>query len=207
MELLYRVKELLSSDTATLIERRVQDFRRTGDSSDLIIFSELSFCVLTANTSADLGIRMQEAIPPEGFAHWEENVLRDALRRSGYRFYNTRSSFIVENRWIIPRLRELLIWADHFELREYLARNLRGIGYKEASHFLRNVGIFDFAILDRHILKILSKYFHVEVPKTLSRKKYLEIEKLYISFSEKVGLQPGVLDLYLWRIDTNTVMK
>lgn len=52
------------------------------------------------------------------------------------------------------------------------------MSYKEASHFLRNVGFGeDVAILDRHILRNLERLAVIdEIPKTLSPKLYLEIE-------------------------------
>jgi len=38
---------------------------------------------------------------------------------------------------------------------EWLVKNLTGLGYKEAGHFLRNIGSGKIAILDRHILRNL----------------------------------------------------
>ena len=45
------------------------------------------------------------------------------------------------------------------ELRNWLAKNVKGYGLKEAGHFLRNIGISDnkITILDRHILRNLKK--------------------------------------------------
>lgn len=53
------------------------------------------------------------------------------------------------------------------------------MSYKEASHFLRNVGFGEnIAILDRHILRNLVKLEVIdELPKTLTPKLYLEIEE------------------------------
>ena len=64
------------------------------------------------------------------------------------------------------------------------------MGYKEASHFLRNIGLgYDIAILDRHILKNL-KLFNVidEIPSSISKKKYFEIEEKMRNFSKKIKL-------------------
>ena len=47
---------------------------------------------------------------------------------------------------------------DGYQAREWLVHNVKGIGYKEAGHFSRNIGFTqDLAILDRHILKNLKK--------------------------------------------------
>jgi len=64
---------------------------------------------------------------------------------------------------------------ENKDMREWLIRSIRGIGYKEASHFLRNIGLGEnLAILDRHILKNL-KFFGVieEIPASLPKKNIL----------------------------------
>ena len=64
------------------------------------------------------------------------------------------------------------------ERREWLVKNIKGLGFKEASHFLRNIGFDDYAIIDSHILDLLERYKFIKPPKTLTRKKYMEIEKI-----------------------------
>ncbi|GAJ17855.1 unnamed protein product, partial [marine sediment metagenome] len=34
---------------------------------------------------------------------------------------------------------------DEIKLREWVVKNFKGLGYKEASHFLRNIGYKNFA--------------------------------------------------------------
>ncbi len=196
-------KILLSED----IIAKVESFRnqRTAGKEDL--FFELCFCIMAANTSAELGIRMQKTLGKEPFLHYDQMDLRNALKMARYRFYNTRSAYIYNSRWIIDELPSIVNQMDPWEAREYLVNGVYGIGYKEASHFLRNVGVFDFAILDKHILKSLRSSFEVEIPKTLTGKKYLEIERKFIELSRSYGMQPGVLDLILWKEETGTVLK
>ena len=92
--------------------------------------------------------------------------------------------------------------------REWVAVNIKGLGYKEASHFLRNVGYFDLAILDRHILAVMKDYGLIDsIPSSLSRKKYLEIEKKFFELSELTSIKPGILDFYLWYMRTGKVLK
>src|SRR5256885_1237436 len=76
------------------------------------------------------------------------------------------------------KIKEKLLSKDRKELREFLVDNVKGLGMKEASHFMRNIGIGkDLAILDRHILKNLKLYGVVdEIPNSLTQKKYLDIE-------------------------------
>ncbi len=75
------------------------------------------------------------------------------------------------------------------ERREWIVENIKGIGYKEASHFLRNIGFYkNIAILDRHILKNLKLLGVIEeIPETLSKTKYLHIEKKMAEFAKKLG--------------------
>lgn len=84
-----------------------------------------------------------------------------------------------------------------------------GLGYKEAGHFLRNVGLGeDLAILDRHILKNLVLLGVIdEVPASLTKRRYLEIERRMIEFSKKTGIPMGHLDLLLWSKETGEIFK
>ena len=67
---------------------------------------------------------------------------------------------------------------DIMKTRDWFLKNVKGLGLKESSHFLRNIGFGDkIVILDRHILRSLFNYKVIdEIPKTLTKKIYLEIE-------------------------------
>ena len=118
-----------------------------------------------------------------------------------------RSKFIVESRWIVDKLPSLVNASDTFESREFLVQNILGLGYKEASHFLRNVGVFDFAILDKHILGMLrTENPELEI-KATSRKKYLNTEEIILDMARNINLEPGILDLYMWKIATGKIIK
>ena len=86
---------------------------------------------------------------------------------------------------------------------------MKGIGYKEASHFLRNIGFGEhLAILDRHIMKNLKLLGIIdEIPISLTRKKYLEIEQRMVKFSKKVKIPMKHLDLVLWYKETGEIFK
>lgn len=207
MGILDQVQELRDTETSLAIERREREFLEAGRSSKEFIFGELCFCVLTANTSAELGLMVQSRINPRFFITSDPVLLRDTLKEIRYRFYNVRSRFIVRNRWILEELPDLLRSDDRIGMRDYLVEKLDGIGYKESSHFLRNVGIFDFAILDKHILRLLSDEFSMDLTKPPTRRKYLEIEEKFIELADSIGMKPGILDLYLWKIATGKVLK
>lgn len=197
----------MDSEVSQIISTRVSEFREMGSRSREEIFGELCFCLLTANTSAELGIKTQSMIGLNGFLNYDRTFLRDELKRIRYRFYNVRSNFIVEARWIIDELPGLLKSSNRYDTREYLVENVKGLGYKEASHFLRNVGVFDFAILDKHIMKMLSVEYSFKLPKAVSRKEYFSNEEKVVDLARRVDLEPGIFDLYMWKIATGKVIK
>ena len=84
---------------------------------------------------------------------------------------------------------------------------MKGLGFKEASHFLRNIGYDDYAIVDFHIVDLLVRHNLIKKPKTLSRVKYLEIEEILRKIAKKSGLTLAELDLYLWFLETIKVLK
>ena len=97
---------------------------------------------------------------------------------------------------------------DNKEKREFLVENVKGLGLKEAAHYLRNTGHENLAILDRHILKNLVKVNAIdELPKTLTKKKYFEIEDKFKEFTEKVKIPMDHLDLLFWSMETGEVFK
>lgn len=191
------------------VETRFNEFKDLGENGDkLDLFSELSFCVMTANWSSKGGIKAQNYIGKESFANLDEKKLNQKMKEVGHRFPNTRTKYIVANRWIIDELPEI-IKNDPYESRKYIAKNVKGIGWKEASHFLRNVGVKDLAILDKHIMRIMKKNGMIlEIPKSgWSENKYLNIEEKLRPLSLKVGEDMGKLDLYLWYLAKGTIDK
>jgi len=143
----------------------------------------------------------------DGFLTLGYEELKEKLKELGHRFYSKRAEFIVNSRKYGDKIKDIVTSMHPFEAREWLVRNVKGIGYKEASHFLRNVGYFDFAILDRHVLGILRKYRIVELLKTLTRNRYLEIERKLRGIAEELGMKVGELDLYLWYMKTGKILK
>jgi N-glycosylase/DNA lyase len=191
------------------VEERFDEFTELGEKGDkLDLFSELSFCVMTANWSSKGGINAQKYIGKESFASLDEKNLNKKMKEVGHRFPNARTKYIVANRWIIDELPEI-IKKNPYEARKYIAKNVKGIGWKEASHFLRNIGVRDLAILDKHIMRIMHKNDMIsEIPKSgWSEKKYLDIEEKLRPLSLKFGEDMGKLDLYLWYLAKGSIDK
>ncbi len=200
------LKEIVKNSDP-LIDLRVKEFILAGQSGKEKLFSELCFCILAANTSAEMGIRVMNSVNLDHFLYSDLETLRSELKKVSCRFYNMRSKFIVDSRWIIDELPEIARTGDSMGTREYLAENLMGVGYKESSHFLRNVGKFECAILDKHILRMMNAWSGTDLKTSLSKKKYLEIEDAFIKMSDMLNMKPGVLDLYMWKMATGKVLK
>ena len=209
MKLITQINNANKKQLKTIVNTRLKEFKESGKKGNKEWFSELCFCLLTANTSAELGLRIQKELGYKGFTKFkDEEDLALRLKNSKYRFYNRRAHFIVlANNF--KNIKEIITKIkDKNEKREWLVKNIKGIGYKEASHFLRNVGYFDYAILDKHILRVLEENKLIkQVPKSINKKKYLLFEKILEKIAKKVNMSQGELDLYLWYTKTGKVLK
>jgi len=205
--LVEQIKHLKESDIKCLVESKVKEFKENRNKPITEIFKELCFCILTANFSAEKSIEIQRIIG-DGFITLPENELEEKLRSLGHRYPTLRARYIVEARKFIHQLDSILKSSpNEKDLRKWLTRNIKGIGYKEASHFLRNIGFMNLAIIDFHIVNLLLKYGLIDKPKTLTRRRYMDIERILSEVAEKTGLRLGELDLYLWYIETGKILK
>lgn len=188
------------------INSRLEDFSNI-DKTDLgQIFEELAFCLLTPQSkakSADISIR--NLVENNLLFYGTPEEIQTQL--TGIRFHITKSIRIVEARKTFSNFN--FDYSNIFNLRTEIVKSFKGIGYKESSHFLRNIGFGkDIAILDRHILKNLVKVNIVdEVPKNLTPKKYLEIEEKMRIFCQKIGINMDQLDLLFWSEETGEIIK
>jgi len=207
-ELAKVIRSLINSEVRDIVRFRVQEFKQLHQKGSDFWFSELCFCILTANSSAILGVNIQRQITPDGFKTLSLEQLTNRLTQLGHRFSNRRAEFIVNAR-IFSEIKEIVTgFADSRNARDWLVKNVKGLGLKEASHFLRNVGYFNLAILDRHIQRVMLEYGMVTMlPKSMTKRNYLAMEKKLRTLSEELALPIGVLDLYLWYMKTGKVLK
>lgn len=195
------------------IRARLAEFRRKLREPEEELFAELGFCLFTPQSKALSCDRAMSTLKQCG-------LLMKGSRREvsekmhGVRFRNQKAGYLVEARAVLLGKKESLKDAvsgssNSADLREWLVKNVRGLGYKEASHFLRNVGRGeDLAILDRHVLKNLVTYGVLEeVPRSLTRKRYLDIENKMRAFSKEIGVSMEELDLLFWSMETGRVFK
>lgn len=198
-----------------VIEARLAEFRAAGERGDAAIFEELCFCIVTAGSSARMGLKTIDALRdllPEG----SERELRERARDHRLRFWRIKPSYIWQTREYLRsrcgmRLRDLLeSFDDPSERRDFFARNraVKGLGYKETSHFLRNIGYRGYAILDKHIVNSLRELGVIGTGlKPTTRKGYLAIEKKMAFFAEEIGIDLDHLDLLLWSRKTGEILK
>jgi len=192
----------------------LKDFERNLNRTNSALFSELCFCLLTPQSKAvhcDKAIRhlVMSGLLFKG----DEDEISKKIRGL-VRFHNKKSRFIVEARKTLTSnkkldIKKILKKGDVKNVREWLVANIKGLGYKEGSHFLRNVGLgADLAILDTHILSNLKDLGIIkEVPPSGSIKKYLETEDRMRKFAEKIKIPLEELDLLFWSNETGFIFK
>jgi N-glycosylase/DNA lyase len=200
-------RRLRDSGIREKVDSRIREFKETGKKSENEIFKELCFCILTANFSAERGIKIQKEIG-NGFLKLSEKDLASKLSELGHRYPKIRAKFIAEARKHKNSLKETIeSFGSEENAREWVVNNVKGLGYKEASHFLRNIGFENLAIIDFHIIDILVRNKLIERPKTLTKKKYLEMENILRKLAKRLNMNLAELDLYLWYEETGKVLK
>jgi N-glycosylase/DNA lyase len=163
------------------------------------VFFELVFCIAVPQSKAPVCREcISRLVTDKSILKLDRDVLARAL--SGIRFPQNKARFIVEARekfdHIYDKISELK--HDPEQLREWLHDNVKGIGMKEASHFLRNIGLGeDMAILDIHILRTMQELGLIESMK-LTKKRYFENEKMFQNYALQLGLKPAELDIAIW---------
>lgn len=197
------------------IAGRLKEFEGVWDAAcDRRLWEEMVFCFFTGGCSAKMGLRSIEAVRPL-LQDGTQPELANAL--SGvHRYPNARSRYIVESRKFLDehcglRLKAKLESFDcSFERRDWLVKEkgIKGLGYKEASHYLRNIGFKGYAILDKHVLRCLAELKIIDDPKPPNtRSKYLTVEEKLKTLSHRTNIDFDEMDLVLWSMKTGEILK
>lgn len=214
----YRHLDLLREELAAkreAIDARLADFRAVGRGSDEQIFEELAFAILAIQSSARSSDAAVRALSQTGLL-WSEDVRAVArFLQHRTRFHNHKAAYLVSAyaRFFPlsgPVLKSTLEgFARPEDARAWLVAEVDGFGFKEASHFLRNIGHGEnLAILDRHILRNLVRHRVIHrLPTSLTPRRYLDIEARLQRFARTVGVSIGVLDLLWWSRQTGEIFK
>ena len=194
------------------INKQLKSFKAFSKKSNNEWFSELCFCILTANSKAQTAFNIQQIMnmqKPNGFLTLSQENISKIIQENKHRFHNNKSNFIVQARNYknIKTILKKEIKINR-EPRDFLIKNIKGIAYKESSHFLRNVGFLNYAILDRHILSLMNTHNLIkEHPKTLNKNNYLDIEKKLSVLCNYVNMSQAELDMYLFYIRSGQILK
>ena len=197
------------------VKRRLSEFEAIWEEgTDMHLWEEMVFCFFTGGCSAKMGLRSVEAVRPI-LMTGTQTELANALAGS-HRYPNARAGYIVYSRDFLrdhhgfKLRRKLQSFEDPMERRDWLVKEkgIKGLGYKEASHFLRNIGLKGYGILDKHILRSLAELKIIEDPKPPNtRSRYLTIEAKLKNLTEVTGIDFDELDLVLWSMKTGEILK
>lgn len=215
-----KIKEIEDLKNTYLVYKReiisrLKDFKQIWEQgTECDIFTELIFCIFTPQSKAKscwtavTNLRDKKLL-------FNGSACSISKKINIVRFKNKKSEYTVNARKLFKSGDKISIkskiskFSIPFEAREWLVKNVKGLGYKEASHFLRNIGLGEkLAILDRHILKNLKLMGVInKIPSSLSRNQYLEIEKGLDKFAKKIKIPMSHLDLLLWCKETGEIFK
>lgn len=189
------------------INQRLKEFSQIPETE---YFYELCFCICTPQSRAKNALQVVEKLKDANFFNKPFNPLKILEDKQHYiRFHNQKAIRLQRLISDYPFVLNILNSnRTTFEKRNEIKELINGFGFKESSHFLRNIGYRDLAILDRHILKhlVICKVFK-EVPKPNSARQYFEIEKKFQKFAQSVGIPLDELDLLFWSYETGEILK
>ena len=183
-----------------IIKDKLKEFSKNKD-----YFYELCFCLLTPQSKAKKCYEAIQILKQKDFLNNNFNI--KPILKTRTRFYNNKSRYLVELKNKFNFIKQNLK-NNPEATREFLVKEVKGLGYKESSHYLRNIGYRNLAILDRHILNNLKKLNVIkEIPKTITKAKYFEIESKFKEFSKKANIPMDELDLLFWSMQTGEVFR
>ena len=204
----------LYSEKKDSIKAQLDEFSEVHQNADdRRIFEELSFCILTSAVGPKVGAKSLDAIR-DILLEGSPEALEERL--SGVHKYPEKAYYIVHTRDYLKKEYDLKIkdlvgsFDDPIERRDFFALNkeIKGLGLTQASHFLRNIGIKGYAILDRNVVRSLYDLGVLESPKPpTTKKKYLEAEEKMKGFANELGIEVEELDMLLWSMKTGHIPK
>jgi N-glycosylase/DNA lyase len=204
--LISQIKSLQKSPINSIVNQRLKEFSSFSSKSENAWFQELCFCILAANSKQKTAQAIQESLNTK-LLTIPQQELAIFIKKSKHRFHNNKAKYIVEARKHHP-IKSKLYNLSEQQAREFLVKNIKGLGFKEASHFLRNTGSKNLAILDRHILSLLLQHSIInEIPQSITPQVYLNIEIKFLTISKQLNISPAKLDLYMWYLKNNEIAK
>ncbi len=203
------------SEVMEYVKKRVEEFERLGKKGRTVfnfrpfldlklradVKTELAFCISTANSSALSGLNFQKSLEDLNLEDLSVDEIEGLMRSAGVRFARRKAYYVKEALERFNTIERALRMND-FEARKNLLK-IKGLGMKESSHFLRNLGRKNVAIVDRHVLRWLSeKGYSFKLPRD-----YVKAELALSRIAESMGLTLAELDLLIWFERTGKVLK
>ncbi len=123
------------------------------------IFYDLCFCLMAPQTTFKSNIKVIKELRKRKF--YTHDVISLPQICKPVRFYNNKARYLREAKKNFEEILSVVKKTDDedcgYSKREWLVKNVKGLGMKAASHFLRNLGYDALAIIDTHIIKFMSK--------------------------------------------------
>ncbi|HXG74087.1 MAG TPA: hypothetical protein VNK44_04655 [Candidatus Nitrosotenuis sp.] len=207
------------------LEKNYENRLDWARASEEQLWKELCFCILSGNVAFELAKSVVEVLTERGYLDYrwmrEDRKSRIALfheldkpnfdprKKNGelrkYRYPRKRSAEIVSAAKTIyvdnSSIKNVLSSSSSdIEARNFFVNQISGLGIKEASHFLRNIGFADsLAIIDVHVLSFLKEFSLVDFDaNSLTPQRYLRLEKTLRNFVDYHGLNLAIFDLAVW---------
>lgn len=203
------------------IQERLEEFRELRQASDERLFKELCFVILTSQSSAKDAWNTVEQLEDRGLlSDPNKRKIESVIADNRVQFEEKKAEFVNENFKFLSqptfgdpsksiKVKQRIKPDDLNKCRNWFVNNIKGLSWKGASHFLRNVGYGDrFAILSSHTISVL---FDLDVLKISnppnSKADYLKAEEKVQSFAKDIDIDIQALDLVLWSYRTGKVFK
>src|SRR3989339_1095824 len=183
-----------------IIDKFFQNTNNLFMDREKVLF-ELTFCLCTPQSKAvycrDAVMRMKmSGLLMKGTKEQILNYMQ------GVRFNEKKSDYIIKAWSEFDAIYNSIIQLkdNPRSLREWLCENITGYGMKEASHFLRNIGLGkDLAILDVHIMRELNQFgLTQQTTGGMPKKAYIEMEKRFESLAKALNMSIAELDCTIW---------
>lgn len=193
------------------ITLRINSFRSVWEATHTeYLLLELLFCLLTPLSNAHLCWEKVLELFNSGKLYGGTVDEISAIIHP-VRFKNNKAKNIKKaiNLFGDSSLKNILQGNDIYTIRDKLVITIDGFGYKEASHFLRNIGIgLELAILDRHILRCLQDFHVIDtIPDALTPQRYKKIECAMQDFCKRIRIPISHLDFIFWYVKKGTLFK
>jgi len=195
----------ITANDKYMAKKVIKKFNK-GKKTDEQIFYNLCFAILSPQIPFTINRKVVDKLIEKEYysRNIPDDELEEILRPTRFFRQKKRNLKCMKNSFFIVLNYLKNNWnSDSVKLRDELVDNIRGLGMKAASHFLRNMGHTELSIIDVHILR----YLDLDLSSISNRKKYKEVEKLFNEIAEKKMINPAELDAIVWKKYSNTEWK